>query len=101
MRKGDRAELKMQKVLRTGQVSDDTVYTCVVSAYCAQQESLSLILQSGKLTDLSLDAIYTCEIHTEQEQLRCTGRIRERYCDIEGKILKMKIENGFYKINIK
>lgn len=101
MRRGDGVELKMEKVLRAGDTKDKAVYTCTVLGYDTEGESISLLLETGKLTDISLDAIYSCKIQSEEEQISCTGRICNRYCGKAGKILEFQIKSGFYKINLK
>ena len=101
MRKGDVAVLHMRKTLRVGAVLDESVYSGVVLQYDNRKECIYLRLETGKLTDLSLDAIYECKIRTEKEELSCTGRIRERYRGASGKTFIFEIENGFYKINLK
>lgn len=101
MKKGDYITLYVKKTLRTGTVWNEDVYSGTVLQYDEKEESIYGILESGKLTDLSLDAIYECEIQTEMERMNCTGRIKERYRGRAGKIFKFEIENGFYKINLK
>ena len=96
MRKGDVAVLHMIKTLRVGTVLDESVYSGVVLQYDSQKECIFLCLETRKLTDLSLDAIYECRIRTEKEELSCTGRIRERYRGASGKTFIFEIENGFY-----
>lgn len=101
MKKGDMAKLKMQKMLYAeGQIIADT-HDCLVLQYDDKHENLYLALQSGTLTNLSLDGIYRCEIHSDGEAVTCTGRIQERYCSGPYKVLRFRIENGFYKIKIK
>lgn len=101
MRKGDVAVLHMRKTLRAGAVLDESVYSSVVLQYDSKKEYIYLGMETGKLTDLSLDAIYECRIRTEKVELSCTGRIKERYRGITGKTVVFEIENGFYKINLK
>ena len=101
MRKEDVAVLHMKKTLRVGEVMDQGVYSAAVLQYDGKKECIYFRLETGKLTDLSLDAIYECRIRTEKEELRCTGRIRERYRGTFGKTFLFEIENGFYKINLK
>lgn len=101
MRQGDIAELKMQKVLCERHRMDENVYTCDVLRYDAQEECIVLLLKEDKLTAISLDAVYRCEVKRDGTCMWCTGRICKRYCDAQGKILKLRVENGFYKINIK
>ena len=101
MKKGDIATVCMKKTLRAGNVMDEHAYSGSVLWYDEKTECIYLQLGSGKLTDLSLDAIYECKIQTEKEILECTGRIKDRYCGIEGQIFRFEIENGFYKISLK
>ena len=101
MRKGDNVELKMKKVLSMSGILDEHIQICNLLKYDEKQECLYFILQFGELTDLSLDAIYDCAIKSAEEQISCTGRIKERYQGEEGKTVKFEIENGFYKINLK
>lgn len=101
MRKGDSAVLCMKKTLRVGDVLAEGVYAGKVLQYDEKEECIYFQLESGNLTELSLDAIYECNIQTEKGQLNCTGRIKERYRGIAGKTFKFEIENGFYKINLK
>ncbi|MBQ8803424.1 MAG: hypothetical protein IJZ53_07325 [Tyzzerella sp.] len=101
MKKGDYAELKMKKVLHVSGVMDGSVHACHVLRYDENRECLYFSLQSGELSDLSLDAIYECKIRSSEAQTNCSGRIKERYCGAEGKTIKFQIENGFYKINLK
>lgn len=101
MKKGDGATLYMKKTLRVRDALDERVHSSVVLRHDEKEECIYFRLESGKLTDVSLDAIYECKIQTDKEQLECTGRIKERYRGIAGKIFKFEIENGFYKINLK
>lgn len=101
MRNGDIATLHIKKVLCLHGTMDDRVYSATVLQYDERCECIYFCLDSGKLTDVSLDAIYECNIQTAKEQLNCTGRIKERYCGRTGKIIRFEIENGFYKINVK
>ncbi len=101
MKQGDIAELKIKKTLRIGQLVSEKAYVCELLSYDIQRAELLFALKSGELTELSLEAIYECQIQTTDARLACTGRIRERYCNQNGKILKLQVENGFYKINTK
>lgn len=101
MRRGDRVEIKMRKVLHSGVTLNENAYSCELLQYDEKEECLYLAVDQSELTVFSLDAIYFCEIQTETELLQCTGRIKERSRQKVGKVLKVEIENGFYKINIK
>ena len=101
MRKGNHAELYLKKMLRTGAMSDGREHIATVLQYDERKECIFFLLQTGSLTDLSLDAVYECNIHTEEESISCIGRIVERYYGSAGKTFKFEISNGFYKINLK
>lgn len=101
MKKGNYVELYPKKMLRAGVALDERTHIATVLQYDEKKECIFFLLKSGKLTDLSLDAVYECEIQTEEGRLSCTGRIAERYCAATGKTFKFEIENGFYKINLK
>lgn len=98
MRKGEIAELKMQKMLRAGEDTDTTVHKSIFLRYDDKQECIYLALQEGKLTDISLDGLYQCEMQTETGKQSCIGRIKERYDVGTDAVVKLQIENGFYKI---
>lgn len=100
MRKGDIATLYMKKALRTEAVLDERVYSGSILQYDENKACIYVKLESGKLTELSLDAIYECKIQGENKSVECTGRIKERYCGIAGKTFRFEIENGFYKISL-
>ena len=101
MKKSNYAELKMKKVLRAGDVLRTETYACEVLQMKEEEEVLYLVLKSGELSELSLDCIYQCTVKTDDSDMVCTGRIKERFRGTEGKTLKLQIENGFYKITIK
>ena len=100
MRQGDKAQLFVKKYLRKGY--DKEYGTCHVSVwkYEAREACIYFILENEELTDVSLDIIYGCDICSEGEKTSCTGRVKERYYNELGKILKFEIENGFYKITL-
>ena len=101
MEKRKPAQLRMKKMLRTGGGMDENIYQCSVLACDEKTERLYMILEEGDLTALSLDAVYECSMMDDDVCVRATGRVQERYCSEEGKIVKIAIENGFYKNNIK
>ena len=101
MRRGDVAELKIKKVLLSGNVPDDLVHRCSVLNLSEKEECLYLILEESELEELSLDNIYECTIKSTDAITKCTGRIKERYIGKEGKKLRIQVENGFSKITIK
>lgn len=101
MRKGDLAELRVKKVLISGNVPEELMHICKVLYLNEKEECLYLLLEESNLEELSLDSIYECNIKSKEMITKCTGRIKERYICSEGKVIKIQIENGFYKINIK
>ena len=101
MKKVDRVEIYMQRTLRVGDTTDKTVYPCEYLRYDSRKECLYLLAKDTALTAFSLDAVYICELQTGDEELQCTGRMKERSNQPVGKVLKIEIENGFYKNNIK
>ena len=101
MKTGDKAVLNMKKTLLVNTVPDEKNYLCEVLRYEPKQECIYLVLENDLLPAVSLDAVYECRIQEQKDTLICTGRIKERYYNAYGKILKLEIENGFYKINLK
>ena len=93
MYKGEEARLRAKKVLRKEDELVETVLRCKVWEYDPSKECIYLILQEGELTDVSLDTIFSCEVVRETEKLECVGKIIERYCNENGKIIKFKIKN--------
>jgi hypothetical protein len=101
MKRGSIANLQMRKNLCIGSQTEKHSYKCTVLKYDEKQECLYFLLGTECLTDVSLDGIYGCEIEEENEVTSCIGRIRERYMNKQGNVLKFQIQNGFYKINLK
>lgn len=101
MKKVDKVEIRMNKPLCTGAVLDEQVYLCELLKYDGKKESLYFEVSAAELTEFSLDAVYDCKLQAGTEVLECVGRIKERYCQGNKRILKFQIKNGFYKINIK
>ena len=101
MKTGDKATLFMKKALLANAGMDEKKYICEVLRYEANRECIYLVLENDLLPAISLDAVYECRIHEQEKDIACTGRIRERYYNAEGKILEFEIENGLYKINLK
>lgn len=100
MRKGDQAKLTIKKYLRKGYEKEYGTCAVTVWKYDSKEECIYFILENEELLNVSLDIIYGCEIFTADEIVSCTGRIKERYYNENGKMLKFEIENGFYKINL-
>ena len=101
MKQGSDATLVMKKTLCVSTTLDEKTYFCNVLRYDAKQECIYLVLENDLLPAISLDAIYECTMGETENQVLCTGRIKERYQNKFGKILKFEIENGFYKISLK
>ena len=101
MKKVDSVEIKMKKTLCTGAKIDDHTFVCELLRYDSRRESLYFEAGTSDLTMFSLDAIYECKLQSGTSILECTGRIKERYCQGNKKVIKFEIENGFYKNNIK
>ena len=101
MKKVDSVELKMKKALCAGAKIDEHTFVCELLRYDSKRENLYLEVVTFDLTMFSLDAIYECKLQSGLSILECTGRIKERYCQGNKKVIKFEIENGFYKNNIK
>ncbi len=101
MRRGDYAELKVKKVLRTNELLTDKVHIGEVLHTNDKEEIICVLLKEGDLEELSLDCIYLCKVKSGEYEESCTVRVKERFVGNEGKIVRLKIENGFYKINLK
>ena len=87
---GDKAVLTMVQYLKEDKEKDEK-----------EMEQVHLILRSGSLSDISLDAVYECRIRTITCETVCTGMIKERYENRAGMILVLQVTNGFYEINLK
>lgn len=100
MKQGDKARLTVKKHLRKNYVKSFASLEGTVFRYDSKEASLYLILENKELTDVSLDIIYVGEVITDDGKLSFSGRVKERYYNEWGKILKIEIENGFYKISL-
>lgn len=98
---GDRAVITMINYLKEDKKMDDKSYHCTVIEYQKELEQVHLLMSTGELKDISLDAVYECRIQTIKGEAVCTGVIKERYENRAGMILIFQIANGFYEINIK
>ena len=97
MRKGDIAYIRMYKPLVVGNVLDENVLMGNITEYDEEREYVYVQVQTKALENVSLDAIYECGVKKDGEMVSCTGRIQERYLGEEGKIIRIQIQNGFYK----
>jgi hypothetical protein len=93
--------LKMQKPLVETLEFDPNTYLCEVLEYEQNSERILLRLSGNHIQKLALNTIYECQILLEDTNILCTGIIKERYIDERGCILNLRIESGFYEINIK
>ena len=98
---GDAAVLIMKKQLVSGLELDEKKYLCQVFKYDMKKERIYLVLENDILPSISLDAIYECNVKTKEGVLACTGRVAERHCAQQGKVIVFQIKNGFYKISVK
>ena len=101
MYSGDKALIKMVQNLKEGLELDERVIKCTVIEYQKETEQVHMMVETGELKEVSLDAIYECRIQTLQGESICTGMIKERYENRAGMIIVLQITNGFYEINIK
>lgn len=97
---GDRAAIKMVQSLKEGMEVDKNVYSCTVIEYQKETEQLHLLLGTGEIAKISLDAIYECKISALTVNASCTGKIKERYENRAGVILVFQVINGFYETEI-
>ena len=97
MYEGCAAQLRMERGILHDTFLDETVYECKVIAYDEEKETLYLAAEDANLTSFSLDGIYECGIDDEKESVICKGIVKERYWNKAGKVMRFKIQNGFYK----
>lgn len=98
MYEGCPAELQMTKTISADAVFDDGTYRCVVYKYDMEEDYISLRMKEDGIETISLDAKYQCCIFTKNEQILCTGIVKERFQSEDGSILVFRIENGFYSV---
>ena len=98
MYEGNPVDLQMEKIISADGIFDDSNRKCTVHKYDLEEDYIYLELKEDDLTVISLDAKYRCYISTRTELLYCTGVIKDRYCKEDQKILKFRIENGFYNV---
>ena len=61
---GDKAVLTMVQYLKEDKEKDENIYEATVIEYQKEMEQVHLILRSGSLSYISLDAVYECRIHS-------------------------------------
>lgn len=96
-----KAKIRMKKSLLKEETTDEKTYDCSVMRYDKEEESIYLILRDENLMDISLDGIYECVIYRGTVGIKCEGRIVDRYVNQDERIVRFRVEKGFYKINIK
>lgn len=94
---GTTVKLKMIRAVLDKEEYVDTTYICKVIAYKKEEGCIYLLTGKTEVTEFSLDGIYECILPDGEEEVRCTGMIRERYWNKLGKVLVFRIEKGFYK----
>ena len=85
MYEGNPVDLRMEKILSADGIFDDSTRQCRVRKYDPEEDFIYLELKEDKL-------------ETRTELLYCTGVVKERYCQEDKKLLKFRIENGFYNV---
>lgn len=90
------ASLRMTRVIVQNGCFDDNIYNCEIITYNPKEESIYLLVEKYELPLFSLDGVYECILEAE-EDIRCEGVIKERYCNKLGKVVVFYVRNGFYK----
>lgn len=98
MYEGSQVSLKMEKIISADAIFDEETHRCQVFRYDMEEDYIYLKLKEEDLTALSLDARYLCYISAKNEQVYCTGVIKERFQSEEGNMIIFKISNGFYSV---
>ena len=94
------ADLRMTQVILQNGLFDDMVHHCKVICYHSEEELLYLLAGKNELASFSLDGIYECAITLGTEKIKCSGNICERYWSKTGKVVVLRVKNGFYKNNL-
>lgn len=98
---GEKSTIIMVKSLKEGIEIDKNLYKCTVIEYQKESEQVHLLMETGEMRNISLDALYECRIDTMKGEVYCVGKIKERYGNHAGKILVLQVLNGFYEKNMK
>lgn len=96
MYEGNPLELRMKKMIVSGEKMETAPFHCQIIRYDKEEERIYMVLVDAKLPEVSLDAVYECVIAARGQLLSCDGRIRERYYNHYGKVLVLQVENGFF-----
>lgn len=99
MYEGNPVELQMKKMILECGVPDERVYSCHIVRYDHNEQFMYLALEQEELTVISLDGVYECRFSTMEGLFSCTGVIKERYQNVNGNVLAMQIENGFFEVD--
>ena len=86
---GCTAKLRMDRVILEDSFFDETEYLCKIIAYDEEEETLYLVSEETEL--------YECSIEDPKDPVVCKGILKERYWNKAGRVMKFKIQNGFYK----
>lgn len=91
------ASLRMTRVILQNGYFDENTYKCQVITYNPEKESIYLLTGENELPLFSLDGLYECVMKTDEEEIKCVGVIKERYCNKLGRVIVFYVQNGFYK----
>ncbi len=91
------AKLKMRRQILSEGFFDETAHACKIITYNPEEENIYLLSGKTELPVFSLDAEYECSISVDDEVLKTTGMITERYASKLGKVIVFHVRNGFYK----
>lgn len=97
MYEGNKAELKMMRMILDEGCFDNKEHECEIVTYKPEEEQIYFLTESEDVPAFSLDGLYECEIKTQDSIIECNGMITERYWNKLGKVLVFRIKNGFYK----
>ena len=76
---------------------DETEYLCKIIAYDEEEERRCIWYRKRRNSPLFFDGIYECSIEDPKDPVVCKGILKERYWNKAGRVMKFKIQNGFYK----
>ena len=70
------AKLSMLRMILGDSDFDEETHVCKIIRYIPEKESIYLLTGKTELPVFSLDALYECSVHTEEEVLKCQGFIK-------------------------
>ncbi len=91
------AKLKMKRQILNEGFFDDATYMCKTIVYNPEEENIYFLIGKTELSIFSLDAEYECMFNVNDEIIKCSGMIIERYSSKLGKVIVFHVQNGFYK----